>query len=305
MKYQAKAPLVVDFAGAWTDDPAFAETDPDGGAVLAASIAVYAHGFISRSNGTDQGDLHAMLGGKRSEVGYKLEAPLAAGLGTSAAQTLLWLTLVKSTVANVSERRGLAERAWRVQNELGLNEGRAACYASAVGGITFSRFGQNVEVESIKPRLSFIEELERRLVLVHVGGLGLSRDVVEAVWARYAAGDQRVVQGLGRTRALAGEMRDALKAEDLAAFGPLLNDVWTAQKTLDQAVTNESLEKLISLAMRSGAAGAKLVGRGGGGCLLCLAESGVEQRLGDALKQSGAKPIPLTFDWYGIHLTKG
>src|SRR5437764_9662045 len=99
MRYKARAPLRVDFGGGWTDVPFYAQEH--GGSVLNAAITHYAHGFISRPQGT--GLLRAMRA-NRSYVSYSLDVPPGSGLGSSAAQTLLWVTLVKTSVANVSDR---------------------------------------------------------------------------------------------------------------------------------------------------------------------------------------------------------
>ena len=89
MHYRARAPLRVDFAGGWTDVPLYAEAE--GGAVVNAAITLYATGHIVRPEG---GARPRLFGGGRSSVSYQVDAPPSAGLGASAAQTVLWVTLV-------------------------------------------------------------------------------------------------------------------------------------------------------------------------------------------------------------------
>lgn len=304
MKYRAKAPLRVDFGGGWSDVPAFAESDPQGGAVLNAAIALYAHGYIIRAQG-GRSVLNRVTGEDKNVVRYELAAPSGAGLGASAAQTLLWLTLVKTTIANVSSRPELAEHAWRVENELGILGGKQDHYASAVGGISYMRFGSETQVELLRPGLPFTDEFERRLVLVYAGVSRLSGDIHERVWGRYHSGDVAVRDVLRRLAGIATEMRDAVLRHDLAALGTLMNENWTLQKELHPSVTNGGFDRLVGLALRSGAIGAKATGAGGGGCLLCLAEDGAETGLSAVLTSAGAHVLPVTFDWYGVHLTKG
>ncbi|HZT95954.1 MAG TPA: GHMP kinase [Chloroflexota bacterium] len=303
MKYRAQAPLRIDFGGGWSDVPVFAESDPDGGAVLNAAITVYARGYIIRPE--PRRGLGVKLPGSKHVVRYELDAPAGAGLGASAAQTLLWLTLVKTTIANVSERRDLAERAWRVENELGILGGKQDHYASAMGGISYMTFGESTTVESLKPDFEFCEELERRLVLVYTGTRRLSGDIHEAVWGRYESGDAAIVEPLRELRRLAGEMREALMTRDLEALARLMNRNWSCQKRLHHSITNEGLDHLVALGLRSGARAAKACGAGGGGCLLFLTEEGARSRVGEALTAAGAMVIPFLFDWYGVHLTKG
>lgn len=305
MKYRAQAPLRIDFGGGWTDVPLFAESEPEGGAVLNAAIDRYASGYISRpSEGDELGGVVARLRGRTHKLAYEVDAPAGAGLGASAAQTLLWLTLVKTTVANVSERRELAERAWRVENELGILGGKQDHYASAVGGINFMTFGRETVVEPLSPGFPFVEELERRLVLVYTGRRRLSHDIHEAVWGGYGRGDDAVVSALRRLRGIACEMREALMRQDLRAFAELLNDNWAHQKLLHASVTTPQIDDLMELALRSGAMAGKACGAGGGGCLVFLAHDGAEISLSETLTQAGTQPIRFNFDWYGVYLTK-
>jgi len=304
MKYRAKAPLRIDFGGGWSDVPLFAQADPGGGAVLNAAIDLYAKGYIIRpQSGSDTGG--RLTGSEKNVVRYEMGVPAGAGLGASAAQTLLWLTLVKTAIANVSERRDLAERAWQVECQLGILGGKQDQYASAVGGISYMTFGSETVVESIRPGFPFTDHFERRLVLAYSGRRRLSGDIHEAVWGRYAAGDEQVRNALRNLRRIASELRDALHKQDLDVFGRLMNENWANQKALHRSVTTERLDGLIELALENGALGAKATGAGGGGCLLCLAEDGAEHGLAQALSEAGARPIPFKFDWYGVHLTKG
>jgi D-glycero-alpha-D-manno-heptose-7-phosphate kinase len=304
MKYRARAPLRIDFGGGWTDVPRFALSHPDGGAVLNAAINTYATGYIIKSE--RESSLQArMVGQDKNVVRYELDAPAGAGLGASAAQSLLWLTLVKTVIANVSSRRELAERAWRIENELGIIGGKQDQYASAVGGISYMTFGAGTEVESLQLGFPFTDDFERRLVLVYTGDSRLSGDIHEAVWSRYEAAEPEAVQALTNLRRIAVEQREALLKKDLERFGALMNENWANQKSLHPSVTNKRLDRLVSVALDSGAIGAKATGAGGGGCLLCLAEDGAERGLAQALAEAGAQPLPVGFDWYGVHLTKG
>jgi D-glycero-alpha-D-manno-heptose-7-phosphate kinase len=303
VKYRARAPLRIDFAGGWTDIPIFTESEEEGGAVLNAAIDRYASGYIIRPPEAP-GMLAKALGSKTC-LRYEVDAPAGAGLGASAAQTLLWLTLVKTTIANVSERRELAERAWRVEQELGILGGKQDHYASAIGGINFMTFGKETCVEPLSLKFPFIENFERRLVLVYTGRKRLSSDIHQAVWEGYRQGDPGVMTALRNLRRLAYELRDALLQHDLSACGQIMQENWANQKALHSSITNASIEYLMDRALHAGAIGGKACGAGGGGCLLFLAQDGAELTLTKSLAYAGAQPLPFHFDWYGVHLTKG
>ena len=300
MRYEARAPLRIDFGGGWTDVPLYAEKE--GGAVLNAAITQYVRGHISKP--TVPGPL-ARIRSDRSYVTYSLELPEGAGLGASAAETLLWVTLVKTTIANVSERRELAEIACDVSRLLGILGGKQDEYASALGGIGYYTFGSTVEVERLELDPAFVERFLDRLVLAYSGVKRVSGSIHEAVWSRYAAGDAEVAESLATLRRVAGEMRSALLAHDLEGFADLMNENWTHQKRLSPGVTNRALESLIGTGIANGAAAAKACGAGGGGCVLFVTREGRRDGVRAALARQGFRLIDFAFDTYGVYLNKG
>ena len=190
MRYVARAPLRIDFGGGWTDVPFFAEDQ--GGAVLNAAITLYVRGPYP----PEQTGIIRTLRGDRSHLTYSLDAPSGAGLGASAAQTVLWATLVKTTVSNTSSRADIAEIACKVKDLLGIVGGKQDEYASALGGIGFYRFGRDVIAERLPLEAAAVQELRSRLVLVYTGKCRISSDIHDAVWSRYRAGDATVVSAL-------------------------------------------------------------------------------------------------------------
>lgn len=300
MRYTARAPLRIDFGGGWTDVPLYAETE--GGAVLNAAITRYVRGTISRP--APGGMLHA-LRGDRSYLSYQLDLPTGAGLGASAAQTVLWVTLVKTTIANVSDRREIAEIACQVGALLGIVGGKQDEYASALGGITYFTFGAGVHAERLDLDPDFVQALRARLVLVYSGAQRLSGSIHEHVWDRYRQGDAGVVGALASLRQLAADMRASLLAHDLEAFGDQLTDNWEKQKALHPTVTNPEVDDIVELALRHGARGGKACGAGGGGALIFLVAAGETERLRQALQSRRLQVIDFDFDSYGVHLSKG
>lgn len=300
MRYQARAPLRIDFGGGWTDVPEYAERE--GGAVLNAAITRYVHGSLSRPEA--RGFLDG-LRSSRSTLKYSLEAPAGAGLGASAAQTVLWVTLVRTSIANVSTRQEIAEIACQVASSLGIVGGKQDEYASALGGIQFLSFGETVRAE----RLEFSEALESalcsRLVLVYSGEPRLSASIHAQVWARYREGNTEVREALTSLREIAQAMRSTLLSGDLESLGALMNDNWRNQKTLHPSVTNPRLDAIFDLSSDAGAIGGKACGAGGGGCLLFLTGDGQRERLVRTFQAQHLRTLDFGFDQHGVHLGKG
>jgi D-glycero-alpha-D-manno-heptose-7-phosphate kinase len=300
MRYKARAPLRIDFGGGWTDVPIYAERE--GGAVLSAAITRYARGFIARPEA--HGVIRA-LRGDRSYVSYTLDVPPGSGLGGSAAQTVLWVTLVKTTIANVSDRREIAEIACRVESLLGILGGKQDEYASAFGGINFFTFGKDVEAERLDLSPSLLNDLRSRLVLVYSGESRISGSIHERVWGRFLDGEPAALDALHALRRLASELKEALVSGDLDSFGELLTENWRRQKQLDASVTDRTVNDVFDFALANGAMGGKACGAGGGGCLVFLSRAGRHEELREAMSRRGLKTIEFDFDTYGVHLTKG
>jgi D-glycero-alpha-D-manno-heptose-7-phosphate kinase len=299
VRYHARAPLRIDFGGGWTDVPLYSERE--GGAVLNAAITRYVTGSIARPGLTG---LLGALRGHRSSVEYRLDLPSGAGLGASAAQTVLWVTLVKTTIANTSSRAEIAEIAWQIGGLLGILGGKQDEYACALGGMNLLTFTDSVQVERLKLASSTEYELESRLVLIDSGERRNSGALHAAVWDRYRSGDARVAHALGRMKELAHAMRHDLDTGNLTMLGEHLNEHWSEQKALDPSVTTPHLDALFEFAMRHGAIGGKACGAGGGGCLLFLAGHGESENLRAAFHRRGVSQIEFSFDTYGVFLKK-
>lgn len=300
MRYKGRAPLRIDFGGGWTDVPIYAEVE--GGAVLSAAITRYVRGSIGPTRPLD---LLRRLRGERSSVSYGLDLPIGAGLGASAAQIVLWVALVKTAIANVTERHQIAEMACQIASTLGILGGKQDEYASALGGIRYYTFGSVVEDELLRLSPRFAGQLRDRLVLVYSGQSHLSADIHDQVWSRFRSGERSTVRALAGLRQLAGEMKRALLAADLEAFAELLNDNWSHQKSLHPSVTTLRLDDIFELARSNGAQGGKACGAGGGGCLLFLAVEGQVDRLRAALEDRRLPIIDFDFDDHGVYITRG
>jgi len=303
VRYTARAPLRVDFGGGWTDAPEYARDE--GGAVLNAAITRYVRGSIVRPQ--TEGIMH-LLRGDRSYVQYSLDLPPEAGLGAYAAQTVLWVTLVKMAVPNVTlapERCEIAEIACRIAEHLGILDGKQDEYASALGGITYYTFGETVEPHRLELPPAIREELHSRLVLVYTGRSRLSRSTHEQVWSCYRKGDKAIVYALASLKQLATEMKDALLSNNLDSFADLMGENWRHQKALHPSVSNPDLDELLDFGWRHGARAGKACGVGGGGCLVFMASRERTEELRGALTSRHIRVIDFEFDTYGGLLKKG
>lgn len=290
----SRAPVRIDFAGGWTDVDIFAKGA--GGAVLNAAIDKYVTGTLETRedpNGDSQG----------ITISYQSELPAGSGLGTSSALNVVWLSLVKTKITDLEDKKQIAGLAYELEAILGILGGKQDQYASALGGINFMTFGENVEVEPLDVAPEIVQELEDRLVLCYTGKSRLSGNIHENVWGAYRRGASETVDALFTLRNVAFSMRYVLLSGRLDEFAELMNENWAAQKKLDASITNDQIETLFEEAFKHGAVGGKACGAGGGGCLLFFARTGRRAEVEQVIGQLGSHIIPFKFEFGGLQIT--
>jgi D-glycero-alpha-D-manno-heptose-7-phosphate kinase len=285
MPRSARAPLRIDLAGGWTDVPAFA--DAEGGAVVNVAIAQYVRGTL--------GDGGAIT------FAYDVTA---GGLGSSASQHVVAHAL-RNPDADLDE---IAEAAFAAETAEGVPGGRQDQYAACYGGLNYMTFSRPaaasgaVRIERLTMPETHMAALEKRLVLVDSGIARLSGQIHEAVWSAYARHDNEVTGALLALKQYGQAMRDAITGSDFGGIKHVLNENWHQQKRLHPSVTNETLEAIFALAMKSGASAGKACGAGGGGAIVFYASSdGDAIALRRALQAEKLTVIDAFFDFEGLH----
>jgi D-glycero-alpha-D-manno-heptose-7-phosphate kinase len=290
----SRAPVRIDFGGAWTDVNIFSHAA--GGVVLNATIDKYVTGRIQAQEGGD--DPRAREG---IDVSYGFDLPSGSGLGTSAALNVVWLSLIKSQITSGEQRKQIAELAYQLEEMLGILGGKQDQYAAAVGGFNLMRFGADgVSVEPLDVARETVRELEARSVLCYTGKPRLSGSIHENVWGAFRQGRPATVGALYAMRDLALRMAPALTGGDLDAFADLIAENWQNQKALDPSVTNGQIEELFEIAGAAGARGGKACGAGGGGCLYFVTREGRRAAVAESLTAAGARLIDFSFEFDGL-----
>ena len=298
MTIKSRAPVRVDFAGAWTDVPYF--SDAFGGATCNAAIRLYVRGELV-AHEEDQGPIGEEGAEAGLSVHYESRIPAGSGLGTSATLNVVWLSLVRrEPVTSVEEKMKIAALAYDIEQVLGIIGGKQDQYASAVGGINLFEFGETVKRIPVEMNQQDIEELERRLVLCYTGKPRLSSKIHKNVWGNFRAGNEQTTQALFTLRDSAYQARDYMENGEIDELGKLLTVQFEAMKNLDSSTSNEQIEELFKLAEPM-IIGGKPCGAGGGGCLLFVGKSAEEaRRLKGKLGERQVAVVDLEFDFEGL-----
>lgn len=221
------------------------------------------------------------------------EVPPGTGLGSSSAMAVALVralgehTGVRLTADEVAELASVLEI-----DDLGMPIGKQDQYASAFGGLNTIEFSTSgVRVSPLPVGESTLQALDERLLLFSTG----TRRHSGAVLSRQHANPTEV-DGLHRIKALAYEMCERLRADDLDGFGTLLHRSWLAKRQLSSGVSSTHIDTCYDVAREAGALGGKITGAGGGGFLLVYCASGRQREVRRALGSLGLEELRFTFD---------
>jgi len=233
------------------------------------------------------------------------EIPPGTGLGSSAS-VCVNLTKMLAAYNHISlSKYELAERAFHIaRNVLGRPVGKQDEYASAFGGLNFISFhpdgATHVEPLNLEPEL--IRELQSSLLLFFTGASHHSWTILREQEESTRKTGGGTVEYLHEIRKLAEPMKAALLAGELRQFGLLLHEGWEIKKRLSSKISTGQINEMYEAALRSGAAGGKITGAGGGGFLLLFCQQEYKQNVRESLIALGAREMGFEFDFQGAQV---
>ena len=173
--------------------------------------------------------------------------------------------------------------------------GKQDPYVAAHGGIcayTFAKDG-SVTVEPLELPQETLRALRNHLLLFYTGESRSASAVLSDQDQRTRGGDEDMLANLHRTKEMGYASRDLLLAGDLEAYAELMHEHWLNKRERSPGMATENIDRLYTLARRSGVIGGKLVGAGGGGFLLVYAQNPTATR--QAMLAAGASGAALRF----------
>ena len=208
------------------------------------------------------------------EVHHVGDLPARTGLGSSSSFTVGLLHALHASKGEIVSRQQLAAEAVYVEQEL-IRErvGVQDQYTCALGGLLHLRFDRDGGVRVFRVPLARerLAELQAHLMLFYTGIRRDAHEVLEEQLLRTKHGE--LTGKLSQLGALVDEgLRVLAGDEPIARFGELLDEAWRTKRELSRQVSTPEIDDYYERALKSGAAGGKLLGAGGGGFLLVFAE---------------------------------
>ena len=308
----ARAPTRLDFGGGWTDVPPY--SDEEGGFVCNVALARYATVRVRAGNADGQSiDTRRATDTALAEAAVRrahisgitvevtIDFPLGAGLGGSSAAGVAVNGALAAWRGATVDRAAIAEQSRAIEVEdLGVPGGRQDHYAAAYGGALALTFGDETRVRRIPLTPAVRASLERRCIVAYTGQSRISGDTITAVLGAYQARDRRVLQALGRMKALARAMADELWAHDIDELGALVGEHWQHQRSLHPSIPTPLIDAILDRANAAGAHGGKALGASGGGCVLVIAGEDNVDEVTAAVTELAPHLVPVRIDEGGL-----
>jgi galactokinase/mevalonate kinase-like predicted kinase len=275
-----------------------------------AKAALALAGFLPRFSATGAATLEEQLRqfGGGIEVSLLSAVPKGSGLGTSSilAATLLG-TLGELCGLNWSER-DLFRRTLALEQLLTTGGG----WQDQVGGVL-----HGVKLVETEPGLGQTPTVrwlpgeflaEERVLLYYTGITRVAADILREIVRKMFLNERRTLALLDEIGEHARATADALQRQDWAGFAGAVARSWELNQALD-AGTNPPAVQAVLDAVRAEVAGAKLLGAGGGGFLLLVAQDAdaarrIRAKLTERPPNAKARFVGLSVSATGLQVTR-
>ena len=231
------------------------------------------------------------------------DIPSGTGLGSSGSFTTALLKALFTYYHRPLQQAELAELACHIEIER-LHEpiGKQDQYIAAYGGITSFVFQKNGQViaQPLQVSMQTLFRLEDQLLLFFTGFSRSAGSILKDQNTRSIQSDQEMLNNLHYVKELGYRSKEALESGNTQHFGELMHEHWEHKKRRSGGMSNSQIDQWYQLALQNGAIGGKLVGAGGGGFLMFLAED--RTRLRKVMSQAGLEEVRFRFDFEGTKI---
>ena len=317
----ARSPLRITLGGGGTDLPSYYRDH--NGFLIAAAIDKYVYVTVTRPftegiylkysqlehveqiysvNHPIIREALQMMGFKtpQVEITTLADIPAGTGLGSSGSFTTALLKALYTHRKRHLHQEELAELACHIEiDRLGEPIGKQDQYIAAIGGVTCFTFHRDDKVTAIPPNISMdtMFDLEDNLLLFFTGFSRSASGILKDQQLRSQKNDADMMNNLHYVKDLGYRSKEALESGNTTLFGELMHEHWEHKKRRSGGMSNSKIDEWYELGMKNGAVGGKLVGAGGGGFLMFLAND--RNKLRHAMAAAGLEEMRFRFDFEG------
>ena len=334
MKFRSKAPLRLGFAGGGTDVSPY--YDNYGGIVLNATLNLYAHCTIKITNNnkivfhaldqkehfeTDscseltldgQMDLYKGIYNRivkqfngNKPLSFELitysDVPSGSGLGGSSTMVVAIIQAFCEWLNLPLGEYEISHLAYEIERlEIGIVGGKQDQYAATFGGFNLMEFyaDDKVIVNPLRVKNWIINEFESSIVL-YFTGIRRSASIIEEEKQNAMQKVSKTLEAMHDVKEDAKLMKEYLLKGDVKSFAKVLGKSWESKKNMAQSVSNLEIDKVLDIAIKSGAYSGKVSGAGGGGFMFFIVDPVKKFALVEALNSCDGQVINFNFSKEG------
>ncbi|SOB62132.1 D-glycero-alpha-D-manno-heptose 7-phosphate kinase (plasmid) [Pseudodesulfovibrio profundus] len=332
---RSKAPLRLGFGGGGTDIAEYSSRF--GGAIINTTISRYAYATIEPLvNGTielcctdrHQYSIHESALELETQNGQQLlvgvynrivrdyvkkplsfrlttsvDAPPGSGLGSSSTLVVAILGAFCEWLKLPLGDYDIAHLAYEIERvDLALAGGKQDQFAATFGGFNFMEFNRDGStlVNPLRVKQEFVNELEHNLLLLYTCVSRDSATIIDDQKKFVNEDNQSRIEALHSVKKSASALKKGVLTGDLDCVGRLLRDGWESKKRSSDVISNQSIDAIISDALKAGALGAKISGAGGGGFMMIYCPGNTRYAVLDALSGHTVEPADFRFVNHGL-----
>ena len=237
------------------------------------------------------------------EITTLADIPAGTGLGSSGSFTTALLKALYAHRKKHIHQEDLAKLACTIEIEK-LNEpiGKQDQYIAAFGGISQFSFNKDETVDS-KPldiSMDTLIGLEENLMLFFTGFSRSASKILKDQKDKSEKDDEEMLNNLHYVKDLGYRSKDALESGNLTHFGEIMHEHWLNKKKRSKGMSNKDIDIWYEAAIKNGAIGGKVVGAGGGGFLMFLAND--RDKLRAKMRSFGLEEVRFKFDFEGTKI---
>ena len=336
MIYRSIAPLRIGLAGGGTDVSPY--SDLYGGAILNASISLYAHASIQpiqenaiivqaldrceeqRFEWNNQLPIDGkldLLKGVYNRIqsdygvpltGFKLstyvDAQAGSGLGTSSTLVVAIIGAFYEMLRLPLGEYDIAHYAYDIERrDLHLAGGKQDQYAATFGGVNYMEFydSDQVIVNPLRIKQQYLNELENNLVLYYTSTSRESATIIKEQVKNVNQKNEKSIEAMHQLKEQARMMKEALLKGRLHEIGEILNFGFEQKRQMASNISNTDIEEIYEAAIKAGATGGKISGAGGGGFMIFYCPGNCRYSVIQSLKKFGGETKHYQFTQQGLN----
>jgi D-glycero-alpha-D-manno-heptose-7-phosphate kinase len=237
------------------------------------------------------------------EIIYLSDVPAQSGLATSSAMTIALLRALYYYKNIGISADMLMYKAYELERVRLKEKGGWQDHISVFGGLNYS-VGSPFKVKREPLLLSpeRMESLQQHLLLLYVGNAVSSHDILQEQLTNLKKG--KTLEESSRIKKLVEEMSILIRRADFNPMylAPALKEAWEYKKKLSSSITSPDIQKIEDVIKElCPSAGYRLIGAGGRGLLMVLAEPKDIK----CIKETATAPVlGFTFDFEGVKVTR-